>query len=121
MSWMLEIFLEMHKCARRLDKTFKKIVVNRVGVQPELLEHVVRFVIALLVPALKIGAVIGMTRDIDLGRIDIFAHQFGDQPRNPLAFAHEEPNLIAAQTMGKPACISFPEDERARHRFRVKE
>src|SRR5438132_1624847 len=84
--WMLEIFLEMHKCARRLDKTFKKIVVNRVGVQPELLEHVVRFVIALLVPALKIGAVIGMTRDIDLGRIDIFAHQFGDQPRNPLAF-----------------------------------
>ncbi len=32
MCRMLEIFLEMHKCARRLDETFKKIVVIGIGV-----------------------------------------------------------------------------------------
>jgi len=75
----------------------------------------------LLVPTLKIGPVKWMVRDVDLGQIDIFSQKLPDQLRNPLAFVHEEPNLSAAQTMGKPARIISPEDERARHRVRVKE
>jgi hypothetical protein len=47
--------------------------------------------------------------------------QLLDQLRNPLAFVHEEPNLSAAQTMGKPAPTISPEDERARHRAHDKE
>jgi len=121
MRRVLEIFLQMHKRAGGLNQTFEKIGIIRIGLEPKLLENVVCFVIMLLVPALKIGPVKGMARDVDLGYIDIFSQKLPDQLRNPLAFVHEEPNLIAAQTMGKPARSISPEDERARHRARGKE
>ena len=57
----------------------------------------------------------------NLGGIPTFSNEIRDQPRNPLAFVHEELNLIAAQTMSKPAGITFPEGKRAHHRSRIKE
>jgi hypothetical protein len=119
MRRMLEIFLEMNKGARGLDESFEKIVVIRVGVQPQLLEDIMRFVVTLLVPALKIGAVKWVARDFARRKIDIFSDELGHKLRNPLAFAHDVPNLIAAQTMGKPSI--FPEDEPTRPRVRVNE
>ncbi len=54
---VLEIFLEMNESTRCLNEAFEKIVVIRIGVQPKLLEHIVRLIITLLVPALKKGAI----------------------------------------------------------------
>jgi hypothetical protein len=48
-----------------------------------------------------------MFHDVPVARIDIFNNQLGHEPRNPLAFAHEELNLLTAQTMSKPARTSF--------------
>ncbi|MDQ2824440.1 MAG: hypothetical protein M3R29_03235, partial [Verrucomicrobiota bacterium] len=75
--------------------------------------------VALFVPTLKIGAVIRVVNDVDLGQIDIFASEFADEFRNPLAFVHGGLNLIPAQMMGKPAPTT--EDKRADHRSRLKE
>lgn len=68
-----------------------------------------RFVVTLLIPALKIGAVKRMMSDVDLRWIDIFAHQIRGESRNPLAFVHAGLNLVAAQMMGKPRGFTFPE------------
>ena len=57
MRWVLEMFLEMNESARGLDESFEKTVVVRIGVQPKLLENVVRLIILLLVPALKKRAI----------------------------------------------------------------
>jgi hypothetical protein len=62
-----------------------------------------------------------MFRDFDPGGTYAFSNEVRDQPRNPLAFVHEELNLVAAQTMSKPAGITFPEGKRAHHRSRIKE
>ena len=108
---VLEIFLEMNESTRCLNEAFEKIVVIRIGVQPKLLEHIVRLIITLLVPALKKGAIKWMLCDVCLVRIDIFGSQAGHQPRNPLAFVHEGLNLLAAQIMSKPARINFPQEQ----------
>ena len=47
---------------------------------------------------------------ISLVWIDIFCDQLGHESRNPLAFVHEELNLLAAQMMSKPARTSFFEE-----------
>jgi hypothetical protein len=104
---MLEIFLKMNKCAGCLNQTFEEIVVVRIFVEPKLLQNVVRLVITLLVPTLKIGAVIGMARDLDFPGIEIFAAQLRHESRNPLAFGHEELSLLVALMMSKQAGIIF--------------
>ena len=109
MGWMLEIFLEMDEGARGLDEPFKKMVIVCIGVQPKLLENVVRFIIPLLVPALKKGAIKWMLCDLGLVWIAIFSSQLSHESRNPLAFAHRGLNLLAAQMMSKPTRSSFPE------------
>ena len=114
---MFEIFLEMNKGPGGLDESLEKIVVTRVRVQPQLLEDIVRFVVTLLVPALKVGAIKWVPRNFARREIDILSDELGDKLRNPLAFAHDAPNLIAAQTMGKPSI--FPEDKPTRPRVRV--
>ena len=76
MSWMFEIFLEMDEGARGLDEPLKKMVIVCIGVQPKLLENVVRFLIPLLVPALKKAAIKWMLCDIGLVWIDVFSGQF---------------------------------------------
>ena len=89
MGWMLEMFLEMNEGARRLDEPFEKLVVIRIGVQPKLLENIVRFIITLLVPALKKGAIKWMLRDVRLVWVNVFSRQVRYESRNPLAFSHE--------------------------------
>ena len=112
MGWVLEIFLEMNEGARGLDEPFKKMVIVCIGVQPKLLENVVRFIIPLLVPALKKGAIKWMLCDLDLVWIAIFSSQLSHESRNPLAFVHEESNLLVAQTMSKRARTGFFKETR---------
>ena len=102
---VLEILLQMNKRAGCLDQPLKKIIVRRVGVEPNLLQHIVRFVITLLIPATKIGAVKRMIRHL-VAKIDIVAFELADELRNPLAFIHEALNFHMPQMMGKP---TFPE------------
>src|SRR6185503_14340630 len=64
MSRPLILLLQMDKTARSLDQTLEIIRVVRFGPQPEMLQNVVRLVIALLVPAAKETEVTGMLRDI---------------------------------------------------------
>ena len=80
MSWMFEIFLEMDEGARGLDEPLEKMVIICIGVQPKLLENIVRFIIPLLVPALKKGAIKWMPYDIGLVWIDVFSSQFRHEP-----------------------------------------
>ena len=66
-----------------------------------------RLVITFFIPAMEKRAIKWMFHDVSLVCIDIFNNQLGHEPRNPLAFAHEELNLLTAQTMSKPARTSF--------------
>ena len=91
-GWMLEIFLQVDKRAGGLDQSFKKTVVGRVTVEPKLLEHVVRFVVTLLIPATKIGSIKWVIRHL-AAQVDIVTFQIADQLRNPLAFVHVGLNL----------------------------
>ena len=75
MRRMLEVLLQMNKCARRLDQPLEKNRVNQLGVEPDLLEHIVRFIITLFVPALEKSAIKGMFLDRNRGKIDIFSGQ----------------------------------------------
>ena len=105
MRWMLEIFLKMHKSTGGLNQSFEKITVVGVAIEPKLFQHVVRFIVTLLVPAAKKRAVKWMGRYV-AGRIDLAAFELTDKLRNPLAFAHGGLNFSMPQMMGKP---TFPE------------
>src|SRR6266480_2920425 len=106
----------MHECAGGLNQSFEKIIVVGVAVEPNLLQNVMRLVVALLVPAAKEGAIKRVVRYVagksrlrgtgSGGQVDIVALQLAHKLRNPLAFAHRGLNFIAPQMMGKP---TFPE------------
>src|SRR4029077_16093470 len=98
----------MDERARRLNQPFEEICIGRIRFEPKLLEDIVRLIITLLVPALKKSAIKRMLCEARLVWIDLFSSKLRHQPRNPLAFVHEELNLVAAQVMSKPARISFP-------------
>ena len=103
--WVFEILLEMDESARRLNQSFEEIVLLGVAIQPKLFQHIVRFVVTLLVPAAKKRAIKWMGHYV-AGRIDLVAFELADKLRNPLAFAHGGLNFIMPQMMGKP---TFPE------------
>jgi len=65
MGRMLELLLQMDERSGRLDQSLEKLRVLRRDriVQPNLLQDVVRFVITLLVPALKERAIVRVGRD----------------------------------------------------------
>lgn len=105
MRWMFKILLQMNEGARGLNQSFEEIVVVAIAVQPNLLQHIVRFVVTLLIPAAKEGAIKRVAGHV-AGRIDIVTFQLAHKLRNPLAFAHEGLNFIVPQMMGKP---TFPE------------
>ena len=69
----------MDERAGGLDQSLEKQVVLGVLVQPNLLQDIMRFVVALLVPALEIGAIIGMIDDVDLVRVGHFANEVADE------------------------------------------
>lgn len=106
--WLLEVFLQMHKRAGRLNQAFEKIIVRGVVVEPELFQNIVSLVIALLVPAAEERAVKRMVRH-HARKIDIVAFELAHEARNPLAFAHVGLNLTEAQMSGKPRRFAFPE------------
>src|SRR5438046_953525 len=103
--WVFEVLLEMDESARRLHQSFEETVVLGVAIQPKLFQHIVRFVVTLLVPAAKKRAIKWMGRYV-AGRIDLVAFELADKLRNPLAFAHGGLNFSMPQMMGKP---TFPE------------
>ena len=103
--WVFEVLSKMDESARRLNQSFEEIVVLGVAIQPKLFQHIVRFVVTLLVPAAKKRAIKWMGRYV-AGRIDLVAFKLADKLRNPLAFAHGGLNFIMPQMMGKP---TFPE------------
>lgn len=76
---MFEVFLQMNKRTRGLDQSLEKIVVLGVGVEPELLQDVMRFVVALLVPAAKVSAIKWMFRDLT-GKISVVAFEVANKP-----------------------------------------
>src|SRR5437762_5640577 len=107
---MFELLLKMNKTASGLDQSLEEIRIARIGFQPKLLEDIVRFVVALFVPAMKKRTIKWMLCHIGLAPIQISTGQLGHEPRNPLAFTHEQLNLLVAQTMSKrPAKKLFEE------------
>lgn len=101
------LFLQMHKSARGLDQPFEVIRVLRFGPQPEMLQDIVRFVVALLIPAAEKAHVARMLRDVarpgEVRRAAQFFHQLG----NSLAFVHGKLNLVSAEMTGNRAPIVF--------------
>jgi hypothetical protein len=113
MCRVFEIFLEMHEGARGLDQPFEEIIVVSLGVEPKMFEHIVSFVVALVVPAPKVSAIKRMLRHF-AGKFGVVAFQVANELRNSFAFAHEGLNFSMPQMMGKP---TFPEgpDKIRRH------
>ena len=100
------LLLQMHKATRGLDQSFEIIRVLRFRTQPEMLEDVVRFVVALLIPTAKKAHVAGMLRDL-VGRFRRRVAQLLDEPGNSLAFVHGELSFVSAVTTGNQGRILF--------------
>src|SRR5438445_13376088 len=92
----------MNESARCLDQSLEEIRIARIGLQPKLLEDIVRFVITLFDPATEKRAVKRVLCDVSLTQIDIATTQLSHPLRNPLAFAHGTLTLLAAQIMSIP-------------------
>lgn len=103
-----EVLLQMHERARGLDKSFEIGGIVRSRLQPEMFEDVVRFVIALLVPASEKTPVTGMLRNIGRVARGTGRLQPRHETRNPLAFACHGVSLLSSEMRGKPACRDFP-------------
>ena len=102
-----ELFVLLHPYVRAQDAgeafmpPLDVLLEPNLVLQPDLLEDIVSFIILLLVPALEERAVVGMVRHPPAARPNARALQRLHETRNPLAFAHEGPNLGAPLMMGK--------------------
>ena len=56
-QWVFESLLKMKEGAGSLDQSLKKIRIARFGFEPQLLQDIVRFVVALFIPAVEKRAV----------------------------------------------------------------
>ena len=110
----------MNEGAGGLDQALEilRILGSDRALEPDLLEDIVRFIVTLLVPAAKIGAVIGMIGHQPALGFCLARFQRRDETRNPLAFVHGGPNLVAPAMMGKRARFSLREGERLHDRRR---
>lgn len=97
------LFLQVHKTSRGLDQAFEKIRVFVFRAQPEVLEHVMCFVVALLVPAPKKAEITGMFRNRFRSSVGRCPRQLLHQPGNSLVFAHGKFNLVSAEMTGNRA------------------
>jgi hypothetical protein len=113
MRGVLEIFSKMNERARSLNQTLEEIIVIGVGVEPEMLQHVMRFVVLLIVPTPKIRAIERMLRD-STRKARVVALEIAHELRNSFAFAHEGFNFIMPQMMGKPTFLEGPDNIRRR-------
>src|SRR5262245_58156025 len=101
------LLLQMHKAARGLDQPLELIRVVRFRAQPEMLEDVVRFEVALLIPTAKIADVTWMVRNLVGCLFMLGAAQLSDEPGNSLAFVHGESSFVSAAMTGNRARILF--------------
>ncbi len=105
-----ELLLQMHEPARGLNQAFEVVGVLTFRAQPKVLEHVVRLVVALLVPAKEEPGVARMLRDFPARAARRRAAQLLNQPGNSLVFVHEELNLDSAEMTGNRARRVFAEE-----------
>ena len=103
----LVLLLQVDEPAGRLDEPFEIVRVLRFRPQPEMLEDVVRFVIALLIPAPKEAEVTRMRGDVVTRALRRLTVQLLEEPGNSLAFVHEKLNLVSAEMTGNRARILF--------------
>ena len=100
----------MNESTGGLDQALEIVRILRFRLQPKMLQHVVRFVIMLLVPANKEPGVTGMLRDL-VGRArGSAAAQLLDQLGNSLAFIHRKLTFVSAVMTGNRAPILFPRE-----------
>jgi hypothetical protein len=78
-----------------------------------MLEDIVGFVVALLVPALEKAAITGMPRHIVFVSVSRGAGELFHELRNPLAFGHLGRNLPSSEMRGKPARANFLAEKRS--------
>jgi len=101
------LLLQVHKAARGLNQSFEIIRVVRFRTQPEMLEDVMRFVVALLIPTAKKADVAGMFCNLVRRLLRRRAAQLLDEPGNSLAFIHGELSFVLAVMTGNRARILF--------------
>ena len=106
---VFESFLKMNESPSRLDQSFEIVCIRRFSLEPKLLQDIVRLVVTFFIPAVEKRAIEWMLCNVSLVWIDVFGKHLGNEPRNPLAFVHEELNLLAAQIMSKPARTTLSE------------
>src|SRR5215211_6304727 len=107
MARMFELFLKMHEGTGRLDQPLEIIRIAGRGPEPKMFEHVVRFVVALFIPATEEAAITRMPLDVAYGALRIARLQLLDKARNPLAFSHAGGSLLPSEMRGKPARVNF--------------
>lgn len=107
MIWARVVFLQMHKAARGLNQAFEIIGIVRLRPQPKMLEHIMRFVIALLVPTAEESDITGMFRDVVRIKAGPPATQLRYEFGNSLAFVHEKLSFVVAEMTGNPARFLF--------------
>ncbi len=103
------LFLQMDEPACRLDQPLEIIRILRFCPQPEVLEHIVCFVIALLIPAAEEADVTWMPGNFGRRLLRRGAAQLFYQSGNSLAFVHRKLSLVSAEMTGNRARIVFPE------------
>ena len=79
MRWLFEMLLQMNKCSSGLDQALEVIRIAGRGGEPEMLQDIVRLVIALLVPAAEEAAITGMPGNFRAGDIRRRSLQFLDE------------------------------------------
>ena len=110
---MFEVLLQMNERAGRLDQSLEKVCVGRFGVEPKLLQDIVRLVVALLVPATEKREVIRVSFHVCLVRVHIFPSRFGHHHCEILSRLFIGSfNLVAAQRMSKPRTTNSSEGPR---------
>jgi len=70
-----------------------------------------RLVVTFFIPAVEKRAIEWMLCNVSLVWIGVFGNPLGNELRNPLAFVHEELNLLVAQIMSKPARTTLSEEQ----------
>ena len=101
------LLLQMHETTRGLDQPLEIIRVVRFRAQPEMLEDVMRFVVALLIPTAKKADVAGMFCNLVRRLLRRRAAQLLDEPGNSLVFVHGELSFVSAVMTGNRARILF--------------
>jgi hypothetical protein len=86
---MFEALLKVNESASRLNQSFEIVCIRRFGLEPKLLQNIMRLVIILFIPAMEKRAIKWMLYDVAVVWIGIFGTQLRYKSRNPLAFTHQ--------------------------------